>query len=175
MTTPEFLPILSHGNHNSPEQGACVMEMVSFLAGEEFTDHPQCVNSLLRNEAISINDLVSDDNRSQISLMIPRFMNTEKLDNNYAFREEYLKAEKQFLEAREMRTDMGSVAYTIKHAFDTDPEGSRRTNQEYDQIGIDWLGVLLDIADKHLGRHNVPSVEVYADKMKQHASQKANA
>jgi hypothetical protein len=152
------------------------MEMVSFLAGEDFTDHPKCVNNVLRDEAIKINDLVSDDNRSQIALLIPRFMNTEKLNGNDAFRHEFFKAQDQFLEAREMRTDTGSVAHAIKHHFTNDPEGSRRTNQEYDQIGIDWLGVLLDIADKHLGR-NQPSAEAVITVLEQaakHASQKAN-
>lgn len=31
---------LSKGKHTDPEDGACVMELASMLAGEPFTDHP---------------------------------------------------------------------------------------------------------------------------------------
>jgi len=31
---------LSRGKHSSPEEGACVMELASMLAGEPFSDHP---------------------------------------------------------------------------------------------------------------------------------------
>ena len=30
----------SKGKHAYPEEGACVMELASMLAGEPFTDHP---------------------------------------------------------------------------------------------------------------------------------------
>lgn len=178
MNIPEFLPVLSHGSHRSPKQGACVMEMVSFLAGEEFSDQPECVALSIRGEAIAINDLVSDDNRNQIALLIPRFMGTNTLDDNLAFRGDLIKARRQFLEAREMKfidSSNSSIAFSIKYSFEHDEGDKRRTNQEYDQIGIDWLHAVLDIADAHLGRHNLPSVEVYADRMKSHESQKANA
>ena len=32
---------LSAGKHAAPDQGACVMELASMLAGETFTDHPR--------------------------------------------------------------------------------------------------------------------------------------
>ena len=31
---------LSRGKHDSPDEGACVMELASMLAGEDFSDHP---------------------------------------------------------------------------------------------------------------------------------------
>jgi hypothetical protein len=34
---------LSRGSHSSPEEGACVMELASMLAGERFSDHPKSV------------------------------------------------------------------------------------------------------------------------------------
>jgi len=34
---------LSQGKHGSPEDGVCVVELASILAGEPFTDHPQSV------------------------------------------------------------------------------------------------------------------------------------
>ena len=34
---------LGKGKHSSPDDGACVMELASMLAGESFTDHPSSV------------------------------------------------------------------------------------------------------------------------------------
>lgn len=34
---------LSPGRHDSPSDGACVVELASLLAGEEFSDRPECV------------------------------------------------------------------------------------------------------------------------------------
>lgn len=34
---------LGPGRHSSPAEGACVVEFASLLAGEEFSDRPQCV------------------------------------------------------------------------------------------------------------------------------------
>ena len=176
MNTPDFLPILSHGNHPAgPETGACVMEMVSFLAGEEWTDKPACVSIAIRREAISINDLVSDDNRQKIALMIPRFMNTDKLNANEAFYVDLRNAQNQFNEAHEW-DKLSSVASNIQYAFVHDEGDKRRTNEEYDQIGIDWLEIVCDIADKHLGRHAHIDLSQYTDQMKSHPSQvKVNA
>jgi hypothetical protein len=57
---------LSRGNHKSPEQGACVMELASMLAGEPFSDHPTTacpvVSSLLR----AFNDALDDDPRQEL-------------------------------------------------------------------------------------------------------------
>jgi hypothetical protein len=51
---------LSKGRHASPEDGACVMELASMLAGEQFTDRPTSVcpviGSLLRSYDDSIDD-----------------------------------------------------------------------------------------------------------------------
>jgi hypothetical protein len=38
---------LSKGKHTSPEDGACVMELASMLAGEQFSDHPASVCPVL--------------------------------------------------------------------------------------------------------------------------------
>src|SRR4029079_8896408 len=44
---PERMPELSRGKHRKPRQGACFMELASFLAGERWTDHPACTHPLL--------------------------------------------------------------------------------------------------------------------------------
>jgi len=35
---------LSKGKHSGPDQGACVMELASMLAGESFNDRPRSVD-----------------------------------------------------------------------------------------------------------------------------------
>jgi hypothetical protein len=55
---------LSKGKHTSPEEGACVMELASMLAGESFTDHPASVCPVIGSFLRAYNDSV-DDNRRQ--------------------------------------------------------------------------------------------------------------
>ena len=55
---------LSKGKHSSPEDGACVMELASMLAGEAFTDHPVSVCPVIGSFLRAYNDSI-DDNRRQ--------------------------------------------------------------------------------------------------------------
>ena len=57
---PDGLPILSRGKHRTPRSGACFMEMASLLAGEKWTDQPQCTHPLLGGLARLVNDSISD-------------------------------------------------------------------------------------------------------------------
>ena len=54
---------LSRGSHASPEQGVCVMELASMLAGERFTDHPSSVCPVIASFLRTFNDLVGDERR----------------------------------------------------------------------------------------------------------------
>lgn len=47
-TVPQGVPVLSHGRHRNPKQGACFMEMASFLAGERWSDSPRCTHPTWR-------------------------------------------------------------------------------------------------------------------------------
>lgn len=78
MTIPDFMPVLGRGSHGSPAVGACVMEYISILAGEEFSDSPLCTHPRLGNIAISLNDAITiDEMRVAIMLpLIPRLMGT---------------------------------------------------------------------------------------------------
>ncbi len=71
VSSPEMLPILSRGKHRTMRQGACFMEMASFLAGERWSDHPSCTHPLLAELARHVNDFTSDDNRHQLAVLIP--------------------------------------------------------------------------------------------------------
>ena len=68
---PDLVPRLSRGKHRSPRKGACFMEMASYLAGERWSDRPRCTHPLLAGLARSVNDHMSDPNRSELVAMIP--------------------------------------------------------------------------------------------------------
>jgi hypothetical protein len=68
---PELIPILSRGKHRSPRKGACFMELVSYLAGERWSDHPACTHPLLAAVARDVNDYISDAGRARLAGLIP--------------------------------------------------------------------------------------------------------
>jgi hypothetical protein len=57
---------LSSGRHSSPEQGACVMELASLLAGESFSDHPQSACPVISSFLRAYNDRVNDERRQDL-------------------------------------------------------------------------------------------------------------
>jgi hypothetical protein len=69
--SPDFLPVLSRGQHRSPRKGACFMEFASFLAGERWSDHPRCTHPLLAALARAVNDNSSDEARQRLVPLIP--------------------------------------------------------------------------------------------------------
>jgi hypothetical protein len=68
---PELVPILSRGRHRSPRQGACFMELASYLAGERWSAHPACTHPLLAALARDINDHTGDIGLAQIVELVP--------------------------------------------------------------------------------------------------------
>ena len=67
----EFLPLLSRGRHRRPRNGACVMEYVSYLAGERWSDHPACTHPLLGELARQVNDFSGDEARQVLVEFVP--------------------------------------------------------------------------------------------------------
>jgi len=57
---------LSTGRHDSPDDGVCVMELASMLAGEPFTDHPHAVDRRLGAFLRAYNDAVDDERRQDL-------------------------------------------------------------------------------------------------------------
>ncbi len=68
------VPILSSGRHRSPRQGACLMEFASYLAGERWSDHPACTHPTLASLARTVNDLTSDNRRSELLRWVHRIV-----------------------------------------------------------------------------------------------------
>ena len=75
-TTPDYLPVLSKGGHRNRAEGACFMEYASLLAGEEFSDHPECAHPVLAELARSVNDRLPDSERHRIAHLIPAVIGT---------------------------------------------------------------------------------------------------
>jgi hypothetical protein len=71
-STPDGMPVLSRGKHRSSRTGACFMEFASYLAGEPWSDSPQCTDPMLAHLARAVNDQLSDDRRGEIATEIPR-------------------------------------------------------------------------------------------------------
>lgn len=57
---------LSRGTHKSPEEGACVMELASMLAGEPFSDHPNSVCPVIGAFLRDYNDSVPEQRRQDL-------------------------------------------------------------------------------------------------------------
>lgn len=67
MTPITFQTVkLSRGKHNSPEDGACVMELASMLAGEPFSDHPASVCPVIGSFLRAYNDWIDDERRQDL-------------------------------------------------------------------------------------------------------------
>jgi hypothetical protein len=69
--TPDVMPVLSRGKHRSPRKGACFMELAAYLAGERWSDHPDCTHPVLAKLAREVNDHIDDYGRERIAPLIP--------------------------------------------------------------------------------------------------------
>jgi hypothetical protein len=77
---PELIPQLSRGKHRNPRKGACFMEMVSYLAGERWSDHPTCTHPLLGALARLVNDHTSDAGRGNLVELAPAVIGLTSTD-----------------------------------------------------------------------------------------------
>lgn len=167
---PDFIPVLSHGGHKNPKDGACVMEMVSYIAGEHWTDRPDCVHEVIQEIARNVNDFVSDDNRNVITEMIPRFIGTDKIKGKKRLTQ--LTAEKMQAHPDMARWTVPGTENSVFHVrarisdhfhYETDIN-KRFTNEEYDKFAMTILEVILDAADEILerGNYEVTKEEAFA-------------
>ena len=66
MSVSHQTATLSRGKHTSARSGACVMELASMLAGEEFTDRPASVCPVVAAFLRAYNDAVDDRRRQDL-------------------------------------------------------------------------------------------------------------
>src|SRR6266568_4118928 len=67
---------LDKGSHRSADEGHCLLEVASMLAGQPFGDGPPCVSPVLRTFGISVNDQWDDEQRQKLLPFAPRLLNT---------------------------------------------------------------------------------------------------
>src|SRR6266545_2074194 len=67
---------LDRGGHDTRDQGVCLLEAISWFAGEEHTDHPRCVSPVLGTFGRSWNDALDDQTRQRLIPFIPRMVGT---------------------------------------------------------------------------------------------------
>lgn len=73
---------LTLGTHLAPEDGACLMEWVSALAGEPWTDHPRTTHPLLAHLGRLVNDAMSPHGRQALIGLGPRLSGLDSKDPN---------------------------------------------------------------------------------------------
>lgn len=79
--TIEDLPaiVLSCGFHDNPNEGMCLLEAASLFAGEDFSDHPACVDPVIAAFGRAWNDgMRTDKEREQLKQYIPLIVGTNK-------------------------------------------------------------------------------------------------
>ena len=79
--TKRTLPTLARGSHKPGDQRACLMELISVMEGEDFSDHPKCVDPTLQCAGMHINDGVSDWVRNDLLRLAPMFVGTHDPDD----------------------------------------------------------------------------------------------
>ena len=68
---------LAVGSHPSgPNGAACVMEAVSYVAGEPWSDHPACASPIITAFLIRWNDSMNETDRQMLKPYIPRLVGT---------------------------------------------------------------------------------------------------
>jgi len=67
---------LTKGKHSSAEEGACVMELASMLAGEPFSDHPASVCPVIGSFLRAYNDSIGDERRQDLYAYASRVVGT---------------------------------------------------------------------------------------------------
>jgi hypothetical protein len=67
---------LEVGSHTKASHQMCVMEAVAFVAGEPWSDSPECASPVIAAFLRSYNDSVSDEVRQTLKAYIPRLIGT---------------------------------------------------------------------------------------------------
>jgi hypothetical protein len=67
---------LARGAHSDPRDGRCSMEWVAYIAGEEHSDHPVCVDPVLGAFGRSWNDALDDVTRQRLRPYLARMIGT---------------------------------------------------------------------------------------------------
>jgi hypothetical protein len=72
--------VLRSGTHASPADGVSLMEAVSVVAGEPWSNRPSCTSPVIAAYARSLNDWLPDNARQRLKAYIPRLVGTAEPD-----------------------------------------------------------------------------------------------
>ena len=136
---PDGLPSLAQGAHPAGSGRACVMELVSVIAGEEWTDHPKCVHPMLACAAIVVNDQLPDHLRHR--LLVPhigRFFGTNRSELTTPLRRYYAQGNHWFPPIGDDSMIRASYSRVIR---DEHCPGCGAT------LAVKWLSGALDVAE----------------------------
>jgi hypothetical protein len=100
---------LSKGKHDSPEQGACVMELASMLAGEAFSDHPASVCPVIGAFLRAYNDSIGDHRRQDLYAYAAKVVGSRGSAGLEHARAEYVSAWVSLRERRRWRRFLPEV------------------------------------------------------------------
>lgn len=70
------IPALSRGSHHSIDEGACLLEAVSWVSGEPWSDHPSCASPILGAFGRTLNDILPDGKRQHLMPLVPLIVGT---------------------------------------------------------------------------------------------------
>lgn len=88
IKVPVGTPYIGRGAHRSgPPPGyprvGCTMELVSVLAGDQWTDHPHTTHRALTSLMINTNDFLPNNERQKMLELVPRLLDTKlPIDEN---------------------------------------------------------------------------------------------
>jgi hypothetical protein len=84
---------IGRGAHSSPEQGACVMELASMLAGERFSDRPLSVCPVIAGFLRAYNDALDNKRRQDLLPVAAAVVGTATPDDDVVAARVHLIAE----------------------------------------------------------------------------------
>jgi len=129
---------LDEGGHKDFNDGHCAMEVVSWLAGEGFTDAPACASPVLRRYTIALNDRWDNEKRQLLTPYLPRMVGTGN-DGKDALREQVAA---RFLADRRAAYD-AARAYYREHPLPISQQITDLAAQQV-PIALELLDALID-------------------------------
>ena len=145
-------PKLSMGSHNFPEEGMCIMELVSFINRdwEDFSDTPESVHPQIVLYMQNANDYCEDDERVHLLSVLDRMFHTGDMtaEQNWDFTKLIISKEAQFETLRGYSSsEFGSLHYA---AIWRSLGGFASSDAPMaDKLAV--LNLILDCADEAMG------------------------
>lgn len=119
MKLDDFGPLsLSQGSHTSPSDGMCIMEMVSYLAGEPWSDTPGCSAPTLSSYSRVINDKAPQYVRDQLQTRVLQLIGTADPDAEVARAEHFAWAAITIFAPYALRAEGSHAAAETLASFD---------------------------------------------------------